>query len=115
MLIFYLGGATDDSEMFCAIITGNWCDIVNSIRDTCVIDFANQLLQAGLIQKPAFDTAIDSQSGQPTKTRVTQLLSSALEAIKHEKRHFEKLCEIVREVGDSAVADNLLRQLSQVL
>ena len=72
---------------------------------------ANQLLQAGLIPQPVYDTAIDSLSGQPTRNRVTNLLSSAKGAVKHRnEQHFVRLCEIVREVGDSAVADKLLRE-----
>lgn len=98
-------------EQICAAIQHNWCNIINSIRDATA--FANQLWQAALISRPAFDTTISSQTGQSDSQRVTNLLSSVQEAIKHREQRFVKLCEIVREVGDGAVADKLLSDASK--
>lgn len=100
--ILFVGGP----EQICTAIRDNWCDIINPIRDATA--FANELLQAKLISRPAFETAISRQTGQSDRDRVTNLLSSVQEAIKHREQRFVKLCEIVREVGDGAVADKLL-------
>ena len=57
----------------------SWCRIIDSIHDATA--FANQLKQAGFIPHPVYDIAIDGRSGQTTKDRVTNLLSSAEGAI----------------------------------
>ena len=106
MIYIYIpgGGATTFSDA----LRRNWCRIIDSIHDATA--FANQLKQADFIPHPVYITAIDCQSGQ-TANWVTNLLSSAEGAIKNrDEQHFVKLCEIVREVGDSAVADKLLRE-----
>ena len=109
MIYIYMYISGGDAATFSDALRHNWCRIIDSIHDATV--FANQLKQAGFIPRSVYDTAIDGRSGQTTKDRVTNLLSSAEGAIKNrDEQHFVKLCEIVREVGDSAVADKLLRE-----
>ena len=107
MIYIYISG--DGAATFSDALRHNWCRIIDSIHDATA--FANQLKQAGFIPRSVYDTAIDGRSGQTTKDRVTNLLSSAEGAVKNrDEQHFVKLCEIVREVGDSAVADKLLHE-----
>ena len=102
--IYIISGATFSDALRC-----NWCRIIDSIDDATA--FANQLKQAGFIPRSVYNTAIDGRLGQTTKDRVTNLLASTEGAIKNrDKQHFVKLCEIVREVGDSVVADKLLHE-----
>ena len=107
IVYIYISGG--DAATFRHALRCNWSRIIDSIDDATA--FANQLKQAGLIPHPVFNTAIHGRLGQTIKDRVTNLLSSAEEAVKNrDKQHFVKLCEIVREVGDSAVADKLLHE-----
>ena len=107
MIYIYISGG--GAATFSDVLRRNWCRIIDSIHDATA--FANQLKQAGFIPHSVYNTAIDGRSGQTTKDRVTNLLASTEGAIKNrDEQHFVKLCEIVREVGDSAVADKLLRE-----
>lgn len=89
------------------VIRANWTDIIEPFKADPT-EFANRLLKDGLISKPAQETAVDRFTGRSGKERATELMSSVEVAVKIEGNRFKTLCEIVRSIGDSVVANKLV-------